>query len=156
MRESKKLYDLLHGSGKTLATAESCTAGAVASAIVSTPGASEYFKGGVVSYCNEVKSNLLGVDPATIEKYNVVSSQVATEMCLGAIEALGTDYAVALTGVAGPGGGTPEIPVGTIWIAYGTKLDIRTCRLTEDAGRQENLKNAVKMAIKLLCEHLNT
>lgn len=152
---SKKLYDLLYGSGKTLATAESCTGGGIAAAIVATSGSSDYFKGGVVSYCNEVKNRLLGVNLETIEKYNVVSSEVATEMCLGAMEALQTDYAISITGCAGPGGGTPEIPVGTIWIGYGKRGDIHTFKLTDDNGRTKNLQNATKKALELIINYLS-
>lgn len=154
-RLSKKLHSLLYGTGKTLATAESCTGGGIAAAIVATSGSSDYFKGGVVSYCNEIKNRLLGVSLETIEKYNVVSAEVATEMCLGAMNALQTDYAISITGCAGPGGGTPEIPVGTIWIGYGRKDDIRTFKLTEDNGRAENLQNATKKALELIINYLS-
>lgn len=147
---SLELHDLLYGTGRTLATAESCTGGGIAAAIVATSGSSDYFKGGVVSYCNEIKERLLGVNPDTIEKYNVVSAEVATEMCQGAMRSLQTDYAIAITGAAGPTGGTEEIPVGTIWIAYGSKDDIRTYKLTENQGREKNLRNATKKALELM------
>lgn len=153
---SQQLKDLLYGSGLTLATAESCTGGGIAAAIVATSGSSDYFKGGVVSYCNEIKERLLGVNPLTIENYNVVSSEVATEMCLGAINALQTDYAISITGAAGPGGGSEEIPVGTIWIGYGRKNDIRTYKLTEDNGREKNLYNAVQKALSLIIDYITT
>lgn len=151
---SQELHDLLYGSGRTLATAESCTGGGIAAAIVATGGSSDYFKGGVVSYCNEIKERLLGVHPETIEKYDVVSSEVATEMAQGAIRSLHTDYAISITGAAGPTGGTPEIPVGTIWIGYGSEDDIRTHKLTENHGRGKNLNNAVRESLQLIINYI--
>ncbi|MCQ2282425.1 MAG: competence/damage-inducible protein A [Bacteroidales bacterium] len=100
----------------TLATAESCTGGQLAQQLTAMAGASEYYRGGVVSYCNEVKECALGVNPQTLETYDAVSEQTVTEMVLGVRSRLNADYAVATTGVAGPGGGTPERPVGTVWI----------------------------------------
>lgn len=100
----------------TLATAESCTGGQLAQQLTAMAGASEYYRGGVVSYCNEVKECALGVNHQTLETYDAVSEQTVTEMVLGVRSRLNADYAVATTGVAGPGGGTPERPVGTVWI----------------------------------------
>lgn len=152
---SQELHGLLYGTGRTLATAESCTGGGIAAAIVATSGSSDYFKGGIVSYCNEVKEQQLGVNPETIATYNVVSSEVAREMCLGVMAKLNTDYAISITGCAGPGGGSEEIPVGTIWIGYGSKDDVRTFRLTKDEGRAKNLKNATKQALSLMIDYLS-
>lgn len=151
---SLELHDILYGTGRTLATAESCTGGGIAAAIVATSGSSDYFKGGIVSYCNEVKEQQLGVKAETIETYNVVSSEVAREMCLGVMAKLNTDYAISITGCAGPGGGSEEIPVGTIWIGYGSKDDVRTYRITKDFGRTKNLKNATKKALGLMVDFL--
>ncbi len=100
----------------TLASAESCTGGALASQLTIMSGASEYYRGGVVSYCNEVKECALGVKHETLETYDAVSEETVREMVLGVRERLGADYAVATTGVAGPNGGTPERPVSTVWI----------------------------------------
>lgn len=145
---SKSISEMLYNSEKTLGTAESCTGGRIAEAIIAVPGASNYFKGGVVSYTNEVKENLLGVSHEVLEEQTAVCEEVAKEMVLGAIKALGVDYAVSATGVAGPSGGTPEIPVGTIWIGYGSKDDVRTIKLTEDFGRDINLAIATNTALK--------
>lgn len=150
---SLALHDALEGRDLTIATAESCTGGGVAQAIVATPGASAYFKGGIVSYCNEIKQRLLRVSPQTLETKTAVCEDVARQMVVGACEALQTDLAVALTGLAGPGGGTPEIPVGTIWIGYGSRDDVRTFCLTEDRGREENLHRAVVKALQLLTDY---
>lgn len=103
--------------GKTLATAESCTGGALAQQLTAMAGASDYFKGGVVAYSNEVKERALGVSPDVLAAHGAVSEQTVCQMAEGARQRLGADYAVATTGVAGPGGGTPEKPVGTVWIA---------------------------------------
>lgn len=100
--------------GRRLATAESCSAGLLAARITDQPGASAYFAGGVVSYSNQAKSDLLGVDPSLIESQGAVSAEVAREMALGALERFGADLAVSVTGIAGPGGGTGEKPVGLV------------------------------------------
>ena len=102
-------------AGRHLATAESCTAGLVAARLTDRPGSSDYVTGGVVAYANEAKVALLGVDAALIAEYGAVSEQVAEAMAAGALQRFGADTAVAITGVAGPGGGTPEKPVGTVW-----------------------------------------
>ncbi len=108
---------LLRAEGKSLATAESCTGGTIAHRITEIPGASDYYMGGVVSYSNALKQLLLGVQETTIEQHGAVSKQTAIEMAQGCRERLHTDYAIATTGIAGPGGGSEEKPVGTVWIA---------------------------------------
>lgn len=150
---SRELLQALYDDGKTLGTAESCTGGRIAQTIIAAPGSSNYFKGGIVSYTNEVKENLLHVDHATLEEFTAVSEPVAKQMVIGACDALNVDYAIACTGVAGPGGGTPQNPVGTIWIAYGSKDDIRTIKLTEDEGRDMNISNATCIALRAFLEY---
>ena len=139
---------MLYNSDKTLGTAESCTGGRIAEAIIAVPGASNYFKGGIVSYTNEVKENLLGVSHEVLEEQTAVCEEVAKEMVIGAINALHVDYAISATGVAGPSGGTLKNPVGTIWIGYGSKDDVRTLKLTDDFGRDINLAIATNTALK--------
>lgn len=151
---SKSISELLYNSEKTLGTAESCTGGRIAEAIISVPGASNYFKGGIISYTNEVKENILCVSREVLEEQTAVCEEVAREMVLGAIKALNVDYAISATGVAGPTGGTPEIPVGTIFIGYGSKDDVRVLKLTEDFGRDINLAIATNTALKSLCAFL--
>lgn len=151
---SKEILFTLYETGKTVSTAESCTSGKVAESITLMPGASAYFTGGIVAYSEEVKKNLLKVPADIIEKKTAVCEEVAVQMAEGVCEVLGTDYAIATTGFAGPGGGTPEVPVGTIWIAAGKKGDMRTLQLTEDDGRDMNVARATLSALQLLLEVL--
>ena len=125
-------------AGKTLATAESCTGGTIASKLTALAGASEYFRGGVVAYSNEVKECALGVNHETLVRHGAVSEETVKEMVTGVRERLGADYAVATTGVAGPGGGTPEKPVGTVWIAVASKDSVYT-ELLHLTGRREQI-----------------
>lgn len=151
---SKEIQQYLYDNGKTLGTAESCTGGRIAEAIIAVPGASNYFKGGIICYTNEVKENLLHVDHQTLEEKTAVCEEVAIQMVQGACKVLDVNYAIAATGIAGPGGGTPEIPVGTIWVACGGGDDIRTLKLTEDEGRDINLAIATRKALKMFLSYL--
>lgn len=151
---SREIAQSLYDTGKTIGTAESCTGGRIAEAIIATPGASSYFKGGIVSYTNEVKENLLGVDHQLLEEKTAVCEEVAVAMVKGAIKTLGVDYAVASTGTAGPTGGTKEIPVGTIWIACGSADEVVTMKLEEDYGRDINLAIATSKALQMLLQFL--
>lgn len=152
---SRQIQEALYNYNETLGTAESCTGGRIAEAIISVPGASQYFKGGVVSYTNEVKENLLHVSAQVLAEQTAVCEEVAREMVIGACDALNCDYAISATGVAGPGVGTAEIPVGTIWLGYGAKDDVRTFKLTEDFGRDINLEIATNKALRLFLEYVN-
>ena len=151
---SREVSELLWESEKTVATAESCTGGRVAEAIIAVPGASKYFKGGIICYVNEVKENLLGVSHELLEEKTAVCEEVAIAMVKGACKALNTDYAVAATGIAGPTGGTKDIPVGTIWLACGTPDKVMTCKVEEDHGRDINLAIATNKAMQLFRDFL--
>ncbi len=151
---SREISQLLWEREKTVATAESCTGGRIAEAIIAVPGASKYFKGGIICYVNEVKENLLGVSHDLIEEKTAVCEEVAIEMVKGACKTLNTDYAIAATGVAGPGGGTKEIPVGTIWLACGTADNVMTFKIEEDNGRDMNLTFATNKAVQMFCSFL--
>lgn len=149
---SREIQRVLYDTHKTLGTAESCTGGRIAEAIIAVPGASSYFKGSIVSYTNDIKEKLLHVDRQVLEEQTAVCEDVAKAMVTGAIQAMDVDFAVSATGVAGPGGGTAESPVGTIWIAVGNKDEIKTILLTEDFGRDINLAIATNKALSLLLE----
>ena len=151
---SREISELLWEKEKTVATAESCTGGRIAEAIIAVPGASKYFKGGIICYVNEVKENLLGVDPQLLEEKTAVCEEVAQELVKGACKTLNTNYAIAATGFAGPGGGTKDIPVGTIWLACGTPDRIVTLKVEEDHGRDINLAIATNKAIQLFRDFL--
>lgn len=151
---SREISQLLWEREKTLSTAESCTGGRIAEAIISVPGASKYFKGGIVSYVNEVKINLLGVDPQLLEEKTAVCEEVAIAMVKGACKTLNTDYAISATGVAGPTGGSKEIPVGTIWLACGTPDKVVTLKVEEDHGRDINLAIAQSKAMQMFLDYL--
>jgi len=154
---SKEINEILWRNHKTLSTAESCTSGRIASVITAVPGASHYFKGGVVSYANEVKTNLLGVDAQVIEEQTPVCEEVARQMVKGALRVFDTDYAVSVTGFAGPGGvenGKNAVLVGTIWIAVGNSERIETVMLEEDNGRDKNLASATSTAMHMLLDFL--
>lgn len=151
---SREIQQYLYESGLTLGTAESCTGGRIAEAIISVPGASAYFKGGIISYTNDVKENVLGVDSQLLEEKTAVCEDVAIAMVKGAIKTLNVDFAISTTGVAGPGGGTHDIPVGTIWIACGNKDNIVTMKLEEDYGRDINLAIATSKALQFFLKYM--
>ena len=152
---SKELHQRMYDNGLTIGTAESCTGGRVAEAISATPGASKYFKGGVICYSNEVKENLLGVSAQVLAEQSAVSEEVAIQMVKGACETLKTDYTVAVTGYAGPVAGENDgVPVGTIWVACGTKDNTLTLKLNEDFGRDINLAIATNRALHLMLDFL--
>jgi nicotinamide-nucleotide amidase len=138
-------------AGRRIATAESCTAGLVAARLTDRPGSSDYVAGGVVSYSNEAKVELLGVDPALIEAHGAVSEPVAEAMAAGALRRFGADTAVAITGIAGPGGGTEQKPVGTVcfsvMLADG-RTDTRTLLLP--GNRSDVRERSTTVAMHLL------
>ena len=151
---SREIQQYLYESGLTVGSAESCTGGRIAESIIAVPGASTYFKGGVISYTNEIKEHLLGVDHQLLEEQTAVCEDVAKAMVKGARKTRGVDFAIASTGTAGPGGGTPSIPVGTIWLACGNADNIITMKLTEDYGRDINLAIATSKALQMFIDFL--
>lgn len=154
MKLEEEIGELLKAKKLSLSTAESCTGGGIAALVTSVPGSSEYFKGGIVAYANEVKEELLGVRPETLAAYGAVSRETVVEMAKGAMNRLKTDCAVATSGIAGPGGGTPEKPVGTVWIAAAYKNEIVTMKQEGDEGRARNVEKAIKNALRLLKNRL--
>lgn len=141
---------LLMQNNATVGTAESCTGGYVANQITSVSGSSHYYEGSVVSYSNAVKMSVLGVSPATLEAFGAVSEQTAREMAEGARRVLNTTFAISTTGIAGPDGGTPEKPVGTVWIACATPEETFTQLLTLRNNRKINIELTCSYALNLL------
>lgn len=151
---SREISELLWDMEKTLGTAESCTGGRIAEAIISIPGASKYFKGGIISYTNEVKETLLEVSHDLLEEKTAVCEEVAVAMVKGACRRLNTDYAISATGFAGPTGGTKDIPVGTIWLACGNADRVVSMKVEEDHGRDINLAIATNRAMQMFLSYL--
>jgi nicotinamide-nucleotide amidase len=140
----------LKNQGKTVATAESCTGGYIAHLITGVPGSSVYFKGSVVAYANELKENHLGVNPAAIAEHGAVSEVVVRQMADGVRLKMGTDYALAVSGIAGPDGGTEEKPVGTTWIALSSKEQTITQKFLFGEHRGRNIRKAALQALDML------
>lgn len=144
----------LASAGVTVACAESCTGGNIAHMITARPGASAYFLGGVVAYANEVKKNVLGVRAEDLEKYGAVSESVALQMAEGARRVTGADFAVSTTGVAGPDGGTPEKPVGTVWIAVAGPKGAHARKFVFSNTRERNIGRGSVGALRMLLEEI--
>ena len=149
-RVAENLVELLKARGLVCATAESCTGGGVGSAITSVPGSSAVFAGGVISYSNEVKRDVLGVSAEALERYGAVSPQVAEQMADGVRRLLKTDLAVSLTGIAGPDGGSDEKPVGLVWFGLSTKDGTRTEKAIFRGDRAQVRAQAVVHALGML------
>lgn len=156
--ENATVEELVHRwmieNGRTLSVAESCTGGAIASKFTAMAGASAYFQTGVVSYSNEAKRDILGVDMEDIIRYGAVSETVAIQMAEGAKRAGGSDYAISTTGIAGPTGGSAEKPVGTVWFGVATPKGSFAVMKNCGTDRQQIIDRAVAHAIKLLYDNL--
>ena len=133
-----------------LGTAESCTGGMIANKIVSVPGSSEYFNGSIIAYANKIKMSLLGVSPYALKSHGAVSEETVTFMAKGALEALKCDVVISSSGIAGPTGGSPGKPVGTIWIACGDKSKIITQKLQLGENRMKNIETSTNLALNML------
>ncbi|MCR9173672.1 MAG: competence/damage-inducible protein A [bacterium] len=148
---------LLREREETVTTIESCTGGAVAAKITSISGASDYFNGALITYSNEMKTQLVGVDPAILDDQNIgaVSQQTVEQMAVGGRERMQATYGVALSGVAGPNGGTDEKPVGTVWIAVAGPKGVFSKKCLFESNRERNIRRSVLTALNLLrCEIL--
>ena len=153
---AEKIVAQLLTHGYTLSTAESCTGGSIASAITSVAGCSAVFTGSVVAYCNKVKAHVLGVKECTLEKHGAVSEETVKEMVAGVQKLMGTDCAIATSGIAGPAGGTAQKPVGTVWIAVAVRNKITTLLLETGCNkREENIKTTVNKALATLQEAIS-
>lgn len=149
---AEKVGELLRQRHLTMGTAESCTGGTIAGMITSVAGSSDYFVGGVVSYSNAVKHRVLGVAEESLRLHGAVSREVVEQMVAGAVRVLGCDCAVATSGVAGPGGGTPEKPVGTVWIAAACGGTVVSHCYHFGTLRTENIRSAAVAALKMLID----
>jgi PncC family amidohydrolase len=150
----KQIGSLLHERGQKLALAESCTGGLVGDRITNISGSSEYFLGGVVAYAYEAKVALLGVSWDTLNSRGAVSHETVLEMARGARKALGSDIAVSISGIAGPGGATPDKPVGTTWIGLVASNGEWTRLFQFSGDREGNKASAAEAALQMLLDYL--
>jgi len=149
-----KIGDLLREANLTISTAESCTGGLIGDRITNISGSSRYFKGGIIAYCNQVKQELLDVDEAIITQHGAVSKQVAVQMAQGVRKRLKTDIGISATGIMGPSGGTPDKPVGTVWIGYADGESQFAERILIQKDRRINKKYTVMAALRILWRKL--
>lgn len=141
---------ILAANGKTVSAAESCTGGTIAALFTSVPGSSEYFLGSVTSYANSVKTGVLGVNPEIIEKHGAVSGECVAAMAEGVRRLTGSDFSVATSGIAGPGGGSEAKPVGTVWIGVSSIKGTKTYRMVFKGDRKRNIERFAANALNLL------
>jgi nicotinamide-nucleotide amidase len=147
---AEKLGKLLLEVGWTLGVAESCTGGLLGHSLTNIPGSSDYFKGGIVAYANEIKRRLLQVEESTLEKYGAVSRETALQMARGARAALSVDIAASITGIAGPDGGTADKPVGTVWIAVSHPGGEQARLYQMDGDRLQVKQQSARTALEML------
>ena len=149
MRE-EEIGDALRKEEISISTAESCTGGLISHILTNVPGSSEYYKGGVIAYANEVKENVLHVSKEILEEHGAVSAECAMAMAMGVRELLRTDVGIATTGIAGPTGGTPDKPVGLIYIALATKDYVYHAKHIFHEDRDGNKREAANAALEML------
>ena len=140
----------------SLATAESCTGGLIGDRITDIPGSSDYYLGGVIAYANRTKEHILGVNSETLERYGAVSRETVIEMAQGARQALGAQIAISVSGVAGPGGGTPEKPVGLVWIGLSAPDGEQAWRFIWPGDRRQVKSQTAEQAFGLLLAYLQS
>jgi nicotinamide-nucleotide amidase len=150
----QRLVQLLNEQGKTLTTAESCTGGLIASMITEVAGASHCFHAGIVSYSNAVKASVLNVNQDTLDTYGAVSKEVVIEMLSGALKLSAADYGIAVSGIAGPDGGSDDKPVGTVWIAWGSQEQIHTQEMLITGSRKWFQKMVAACSLDLIRREL--
>ncbi len=151
----QRLILVLKQRNITLSTAESCTGGMVGACLTSIPGISAHYGYGFVTYSNDAKQKLIGVNAETLKKHGAVSAETAIEMAQGALKVSGADIAVSVTGIAGPGGGTDEKPVGTVWIAVASKTEIHTQKMSFGDDRLRTIERTVNQTFANLLRLLN-
>lgn len=150
-----KIGRLLKDQGLKLAVAESCTGGLVTDRLTDVPGSSDYFLGGIVAYAYEAKVALLGVSWETLQAHGAVSRETVLEMARGARKILGADVAIAVSGIAGPGGGLPNKPVGTTWLGLSTQREQRSYQVQFQGDRRANKAQAAEAALGVLHDFLS-
>ena len=151
-----QVHDLLLRAGLRLATAESCTGGLVGHRITNIPGSSDYFQGGIISYSNDAKMRLLGVSRETLERHGAVSRETVLEMARGVQAALGSDIGLSISGIAGPGGGSPEKPTGTVWIGLSAPGQEIARHYLFQGDRLAVKEQSAEAAMRLLLDYLET
>ena len=154
MREAQNIAPRLNARGWRLAVAESCTGGLLGHEITQVSGSSAYFLGGVISYADDVKMNLLGVSEASLIRWGAVSAQVALEMAAGVCRCTGAEVGLSITGIAGPTGGTPQKPVGLTFIGLAAPHERRAWRHVWDGNRSENKQASARAALAHLLRYL--
>lgn len=155
MKKHERLIgESLREKGLKLALAESCTGGLLSSILTDVAGSSDYFLGSIVAYDNGVKQSELGVKAATLKKHGAVSKETAIEMARGVKKALGSDISAAVTGIAGPGGGSPEKPVGLVFIAVAKGRTTEAQRFVFKGGRKSIKKQSAEAALSMIVEAL--
>ena len=150
----QKVGELLIKKGLKISTAESCTGGTISALFTAVPGSSEYYLGSVTSYANSVKTGVLGVDPDVIEKHGAVSSECVAQMAEGVRRLTGSDFSVATSGIAGPGGGSETKPVGLVWIAVSSQQGTETLKLVFKGDRKRNMERFAASALDTLRKKL--
>jgi nicotinamide-nucleotide amidase len=145
---TRQLAEKLTNSGSMICTAESCTGGLIAKTFTDLAGSSDWFDRGFVTYSNQAKVDMLGVSSETLQQYGAVSEATASEMAIGAIANSGAQYAIAVTGIAGPGGGSPEKPVGTVWFGFATPENIICEKQIFEGDRQRVRQNSLQYALQ--------
>ena len=151
---TQQLGEMLCKKNAKLTTAESCTGGGISEAITAVSGSSQWFEFGFVTYANSAKQQLLGVSKQTLDQYGAVSEQVVEQMAQGAIQQSQADYAIAVSGIAGPDGGTEDKPVGTVWVCWQTPTRTWTQQLMLSGDRQAVRTAAIKNSLQQLLQHL--
>ncbi len=151
---AQEIGERLHSADRRLATAESCTGGLIGHIVTEIAGSSAYYLGGIIAYDNAIKRGVLGVDPLTLERFGAVSEACAREMALGVRRVLDVEVSLATTGIAGPGGGTPEKPVGLVYIALATPEGVRCERHVFGGDRSGNKWETARRALEMLLDTL--
>jgi len=148
------LQQLCIEQGVSVAVAESCTAGLIASKLTSLPGSSSYFKGGIVAYQNEIKTKILGVSQSIIDEKTEVSAEVVNQMAQSVLKKFDADFAIATSGYAGPNGGTDKNPIGTVFIAIASAVGVVSTRFIFSGNRQSVVNQSSESALSLLCAEI--